>query len=126
MRAAMEMVLTGDSISGVEAVRLGWANRAFPAESLDAEVLAIASRVALTPTDIASLNKRTVHRAMDAMGMRAAIRQGTELCALGTKAATFQAFIDKTRSQGLTEALQERDAPFGDYRTASSDRSPDG
>ena len=32
MRAAMEMMLTGDSISGVEAVRLGWANRAFPAD----------------------------------------------------------------------------------------------
>ena len=30
MRAAMEMMVTGDSISGTEAVRLGWANRAFP------------------------------------------------------------------------------------------------
>lgn len=119
MRAAMEMMVTGDSISGDEAVRLGWANRAFDAEDLDDEVLEIAKRVALTPTDIVSLNKRTVHRAMDAMGMRAAIRQGTELCALGTKAATFEAFIDKSREEGLTTALQERDAPFGDYRTGS-------
>ena len=30
MRAAMEMMVTGDSISGTEAVRLGWANRAYP------------------------------------------------------------------------------------------------
>ena len=42
MRTAMEMMLTGDSISGVEAVRLGWANRAFPAAELDDEVLAVA------------------------------------------------------------------------------------
>lgn len=118
MRAAMEMMLTGDSISGLEAVRLGWANRAFPVEALDDEVLAIASRIALIPTDVASLNKRTVHRAMDAMGMRTAIRQGTELCALGTKAATFDAFIATSRQDGLTRALQQRDAPFGDYRTA--------
>lgn len=120
MRAAMEMMLTGDSISGLEAVRLGWANRAFPAGSLDEEVLTIASRIALIPTDVASLNKRTVHRAMDAMGLRSAIRQGTELCALGTKAATFDAFIATSRQEGLTRALQERDAPFGDYRTATA------
>ena len=32
MRKAMEMMLTGDSITGVEAVELGWANAAFPAD----------------------------------------------------------------------------------------------
>lgn len=119
MRAAMEMMVTGDSISGDEAVRLGWANRAFDADDLDQEVLAVAARIALTPTDTVSLNKRTVHRAMDAMGMRAAIRQGTELCALGTKTVTFSEFIAGSSEKGLVKALQERDAPFGDYRTGS-------
>ena len=117
MRAAMEMMLTGDSITGTEAVRLGWANRAFPVDRLDAEVLAVAQRIALTPPDIVALNKRTVHRQMDAMGMRAGIRQGTELCALGIKQAGFIEFIDKMSTDGLTAALQERDEPFGDYRT---------
>ena len=42
MRAAMEMMVTGDSISGVEAVRLGWANRAFPEAELDDAVVAVA------------------------------------------------------------------------------------
>jgi enoyl-CoA hydratase len=113
----MEMMVTGDSISGDEAVRLGWANRAFDEADLDDEVLAVAGRVANIPTDIVSLNKRAVHRGMDTMGMRTAIRQGTELCAMGTKAATFTEFIDKMRDEGLTQALAERDAPFGDYRT---------
>jgi enoyl-CoA hydratase len=117
MRSAMEMMVTGDSISGDECVRLGWANRAFPEADLDAEVLAVAERIALIPTDVVSLNKRTVHRSMEAMGMRAGIRQGTELCALGTKTDTLGQFIARSREAGLTEALQERDAPFGDYRT---------
>src|SRR5689334_3980807 len=39
MRAAMEMMLTGDSISGIEAARLGWANRAYPADELDDAVV---------------------------------------------------------------------------------------
>jgi len=35
MRAAMELMLTGDAIDGREAVRIGMANRAFPADELD-------------------------------------------------------------------------------------------
>jgi enoyl-CoA hydratase len=117
MRAAMEMMVTGDSISGDEAVRLGWANRAFPAEELDDEVVAVAQRIAQLPPDIVSLNKRTVHRAMDHMGLRHSIRAGTELCSLGTKQPSFVEFVEGMRSKGLTKALQERDEPFGDYRT---------
>ncbi|MGZ4786139.1 MAG: enoyl-CoA hydratase-related protein [Acidimicrobiales bacterium] len=118
MRAAMEMMITGDSISGVQAVELGWANRAFPADDLDAEVLKVAQRIALIPSDIVQLNKRTVHRAMDVMGLRAAIRSGTELCALGIHQESFKAFIEDSKEKGLVAALQERDKPFGDYRTA--------
>jgi len=118
MRAAMEMMITGDSISGVQAVELGWANRAFPAADLDAEVLQVAQRIALIPSDIVQLNKRTVHRAMDVMGLRAAIRSGTELCALGIHQESFKAFIEDSKEKGLVAALQERDKPFGDYRTA--------
>ena len=40
MRAAMELLLTGDAFDGDEAVRLGFANRAFAADDLEAQVLA--------------------------------------------------------------------------------------
>jgi enoyl-CoA hydratase len=113
----MEMMVTGDSISGTEAVRLGWANRAFPEAALDDEVLAVARRIALLPPDIVQLNKRTVHRAMDHMGLRQAIRSGTDLCALGIHQESFEVFLEEMRTQGLTAALQHRDEPFGDYRT---------
>jgi len=117
MRAAMEMMVTGDSISGTEAVRLGWANRAFPEADLDSEVLEVAQRISLLPTDIVQLNKRTVHRAMDHMGLRQAIRAGTDICALGIHQESFEVFLDEMRTKGLTAALQQRDEPFGDYRT---------
>jgi enoyl-CoA hydratase len=118
MRAAMEMMLTGDSISGEEAVALGWANRAFPADELDAAVVQVAERVAKIPTDIVQINKRVVHRGMEAMGLRTAIRAGTELCALGTRQATLLEFTTAMRQGRLTDALQARDEPFGDYRTS--------
>ena len=121
MRKAMEMMLTGDSVSGIEAAKRGWANEAFPADELEERTLEIASRIALVPIELLQLNKRVVHRQMDAMGLRAGIRAGTELCALGTHAGAMREFIDAARERGLTSALQERDAPFGDYRTTEHD-----
>jgi enoyl-CoA hydratase len=120
MRTAMEMMVTGDPISGVEAARQGWANRAFPVDELEARVLEVAMRITNIPPDIVQLNKRTVHRAMEIMGLRAAIRSGTEMCALATHQASFREFIDGMRTKGLTKALQDRDEPFGDYRTTES------
>ena len=118
MRKAMEMMITGDSVSGVEAVQYGWANKAFPAGDLSDEVLKVAARIARTPTDVVQLNKRVVHRQMEVMGLRTGIRQGTELCALGTHTRSMSDFIGNVRQKGLTGALTERDQPYDDYRTA--------
>jgi enoyl-CoA hydratase len=115
MRAAMETMLTGDAISGIEAARTGFANRAFPAAELETRVLEIAERVAKIPTELQQMNKRAVHRAMDIMGIRAAIRAGTELQALGMTTAASRAYM-KEFGQGVTHALSVRDKSFGDYR----------
>jgi enoyl-CoA hydratase len=121
MRAGMEAMLTGDSFSGTEAAALGWANRAYPADELEENVLAIASRIAQIPSDVVQINKRTVHRAMDVMGMRSAIRSGTELSVLATHTATSRSFIKDLGETGVTGSLTKRDTPFGDYRAV--DRS---
>ncbi len=119
MRRGMEMMLTGDSINGVEAVERGWATRAFPAEELEARTLEQAERIAALPPDIVQLNKRAVHRQMSVMGLREGIRAGTELCTLAIHQPSFKAFIEQTGPGAgkLTSALQKRDERFGDYRT---------
>jgi enoyl-CoA hydratase len=122
MRAGMEAMLTGDSFSGVEAAALGWANRSYPADELEENVLAIASRIAQIPSDIAQINKRTVHRAMDAMGMRAALRAGTELSALATHSKTSRSFIKDLGEHGVTGSLTKRDTAFGDYRATEPEK----
>jgi enoyl-CoA hydratase len=116
MRAAMELMLTGDAISGTEAVRLGFANRAFRADDLEGEVLAMAQRIAKVDPELAQLNKRLVHRQMEAMGMRAGLRAGTDLHALGWHTPASRAYMAELR-QGVTQALTTRDKTFGDYRT---------
>jgi enoyl-CoA hydratase len=120
MRAGMESMLTGDSFSGIEAAQLGWANRAYPADELEERVLEMATRIAQIPSDLVQINKRTVHRAMEVMGLRQSIRAGTELSALATHTETFQKFISNVHGDGLTNALTERDTKFGDYRTNES------
>ena len=117
MRKAMEALLTGDSMSGVEAVEAGFANRAFPAGRLDDEVLAVAERVAKIPADLLALNKRVVHRAMEAAGMRAGLRATADIQALGFHQPSSRAYLKRLTEGDLTAALSERDAPFEDYRT---------
>jgi enoyl-CoA hydratase len=120
MRNAMEMMLTGDAISGKDAANYGFANRAFPADDLETEVMKVAEKIAKIPSDIEQMNKRAVHRQMDLMGMRAAIRQGTEIQALAFHTKSTRAHF-KELAGGLTEALSKRDGKFGDYRTSDKE-----
>ena len=94
MRRAMELMLTGDSISGSEAAAIGLANRAFPAAELEERVLELAERVARIPADLQQLNKRSVHRAMEVMGIRTAIRAGSELQVLATHQPSVKKLLE--------------------------------
>jgi enoyl-CoA hydratase len=120
MRRGMELMLTGDSMTGTEAADWGFANRAFPAGELARETLHIAQRIANIPSDVLQVNKRTVHRAMDQMGMRQALRAGTELSIVNSGSEGGREFIDNIRKLGLTEALNIRDAAFQDGRTITT------
>ena len=120
MRHAMEMMLTGESIDGETAVKQGFANRSFDVKYLEEEVLKIAEKVAKVPSDLQAINKRAVHRQMEAMGMRTGIRAGTEMQALAMHSKSTQEHL-KELSSGLKEALTKRDEEFGDYRTSKKD-----
>ena len=116
MRNAMEMMLTGESISGKEAVEKGFANRSFPLDNLDEGVMCIARKVARVPSDLQAINKRSVHRQMEAMGMRTGIRYGTEVQALAMHSRSTQEHL-KEINKNLNEALTKRESNVGDYRT---------
>ena len=117
MRRAMEALLTGDSMSGAEAVEAGFANRAFPAAELDAAVVGMAERVAKIPPDLLALNKRVVHRAMEAAGMRTGLRATADIQAMGFHQPSSRAYMRRFAEEGVTKALTARDEAFGDYRT---------
>jgi len=106
LRPAMEMMLTGDPNSGTEAVAAGFANSAWPEEELARRVLQKAERVAGIPSDLNQLNKRAVHRALEIMGARAAMRAGSELMALATHREAVRALM-----HNALESIREETAP---------------
>jgi enoyl-CoA hydratase len=72
---------------------MGLANRAFPADELDAKVTDIAQRIAGVPSELLQINKRSVHRAMEIMGIRTGIRAGSELQALASNLPAVRALL---------------------------------
>jgi enoyl-CoA hydratase len=119
MRRAMELMLTGDAMSGREAAEWGFATRAFPLAELEQRVLEFAERAAKVPVELQQLNKRSVHRAMEIMGARAAMRAGTEIQALAFTTEASRAYMSTFRRDGgsVKVQLDQRDTTFGDYRT---------
>jgi enoyl-CoA hydratase len=106
LRRAMELILTGDAIDGIEAARIGFANRSFPPDRLEEEVSQVAARVAGVPSDLTQINKRSVHRAFDVWGARAAIRAGTELQALAGHTESAARF--RQDALGMAKEAQAR------------------
>ncbi len=120
LRRGMEALLTGDAMSGTEAVAAGMANRAHPADELDAAVLAVAERVAKIPVELLALNKRSAHRAMEAMGIRTGIRATADIQALGFHQPPSIEYLKSFGEVGVSKALSARDATFNDYREKDS------
>ena len=126
-KKARELLYTGDSVTGAEAVQLGWANRAVPVGQLCAVTEAFAERIANIDGPMLQMTKRQVNRVYEIMGMRTALAVGGDIQELGRARPGGETFGRIAREKGLKAALDWRDGPFGDYGTAPADaRKPSG
>jgi enoyl-CoA hydratase len=67
-RKTKELMLTGDSVTAVEAHALGMVSKIFPLDELGDKTLAFARRIARVPTMAALLIKESVNQTVDNMG----------------------------------------------------------
>lgn len=111
---AKRLLLTGDSLLGVDAAAIGLALKSVPPDRLAAEVDALADRLALVDTDLLSANKRIVNMGLELMGARTLQRMAAEMDARGHLAQSQGVFRENFVQHGIKEALRLRDAPFGD------------
>ena len=113
-----ELLYTGDSVTGKEAVEIGWANRAVPVDQLCKVTEAFAERIANVDSPMLQMTKRQVNRAYEIMGMRTAMQVGADIQELGRARPGGSTFGSIAREKGLKAALDWRDSPFADYASA--------
>ncbi|MBB6627565.1 enoyl-CoA hydratase/isomerase family protein [Nocardioides sp. KIGAM211] len=112
IRAAKRMMLTGDSVSGVEAAEMGLVTEAVPADRLESQARAIAERMTLIPKDVLAMNKATMNAAFEAMGFRHASLVGVDLDIIAHNTKTAREWNERSQRIGVRAALRERDAKF--------------
>jgi enoyl-CoA hydratase len=110
------LLLTGDTLSGEDAAKIGLVLKSVPEEYLEGEVEGLADRLSWIDPEMLSTNKRIINVGMELMGSTVLQRLAAENDA---RAHTTQAARDVFKqigTEGLRAALRDRDAPFGDSR----------
>ena len=119
MRKTKEMAFTGDTISGIEAERLGVINKAVPIEELEAEATRWAERIALMPAELLAANKMGVNRFFEIMGIDTMVKASNEFDAIGRQNQRNFEFRRIVSEEGLRAGLTYRDGPWDDYASGS-------
>ncbi|MBI3974905.1 MAG: crotonase/enoyl-CoA hydratase family protein [Armatimonadetes bacterium] len=112
---AKRLMLTGEAVDGPEAVRVGLASRAVPADRLAEEVESFAAKLATTPTNQLVMTKLLVNQAYENMGLRTTQVLGTFLDGIARHTPEGLAWRDLALRDGFREAVRRRDEPWGDY-----------
>jgi enoyl-CoA hydratase len=112
---AKRLLLTGDSISGAQAVEWGLASEAAPAAELDDRFEALLERVARLPINQLVMHKLLVNQAVAAQGLYPTQVLGTFLDGIARHTPEGFEFARRAAEAGFKQAVRERDEPFGDF-----------
>jgi enoyl-CoA hydratase/carnithine racemase len=106
------LVLTGDTITGIQARDIGLVVATAPSDALDRVVLELAERMALIGRDLLVANKRVVNMGVELMGRSQLQRFAALNDAIGHRAPEAKAFSNQIAEVGLRQAVKDRDAAF--------------
>jgi enoyl-CoA hydratase len=115
------LVLTGDTIGGLEAAAIGLVVDTAPSDELDRVVLELGERMALIGRDLLVANKRVVNMGVELMGRSQLQRFAALNDAIGHRAPEARAFSKQIAEVGLRRAIKERDAAFETPRPTPDD-----
>ena len=107
VRKAKEFMFLGGLMDGTEAVRIGWATRAVPADELDAAVEKMAAHIARIPLEMLMIKKRNVNMAIDTMGFRQTVLMSGELSIAGHGTDTRKEWGRLMAEKGFKQVIEE-------------------
>ncbi len=109
------MLLTGDRITGTEAAEMGLVLKAVPDDRLDAEVEALAARMATVPVNQLAMQKLVINQAIEATGLMQTQRLATVFDGITRHSPEGLAFKARAEEVGWKEAVRERDQGTYDW-----------
>jgi enoyl-CoA hydratase len=112
---AKRLLLTGDSLTGEQAVEWGLATEAAPPEELDARFERLLGRVARMPINQLVMMKMLVNQSLYAQGLHQTQLLGTFFDGVARHTEEGHEFVRKAATEGFREAVRERDEPYGDH-----------
>ncbi|MCP1336730.1 crotonase/enoyl-CoA hydratase family protein [Futiania mangrovi] len=112
---ARRMLFTGDKITGVEAAAMGLVHKAVPDAGLDAEVEALAERIAGVPLNQLMMHKLMINQAVEAMGLRQTQMFATVFDGITRHSPEGLAFKRRAEEMGWKQAVRERDLGTYDW-----------
>lgn len=116
--------LTGEWISGKEAVEAELINFSYPLEELDQQVQALAEKLAQIPlTQLISM-KLIVNQTYDNMGLQSTQTLGPILDGIMRNTPEGRQFVRTAASEGVRGAIEQRDGPFCDYSQGAREDQP--
>ncbi|RNL62941.1 enoyl-CoA hydratase [Nocardioides marmoriginsengisoli] len=113
---AKRLLLTGDLITGKQAVEWGLAIESHPAEELDARTEALVQRIAAMPQNQLIMVKLALNSALLAQGVATSGMVSTVFDGISRHTAEGYGFAQRAVEAGFREAVRERDEPFGDAK----------
>jgi enoyl-CoA hydratase len=110
------LLMTGDTLMGRDAARLGLVLDSVPADELDAEADELARRIALIDPEISAAQKRIVNLGLELQGWRTMQRLSVEADARAhlSRGPRRSKFRSDAFEHGVKTAIQNRDEGFGD------------
>jgi enoyl-CoA hydratase len=114
LEKAKRLLLTGDCLSGAEAVAWGLAIEAAPRAELDARFENLLGRIARVPVNQLIMMKAMLNQAAHAQGLAQGQLLGTVLDGIARHTPEGHAFAARAAEVGFRRAVRERDEPFGD------------
>lgn len=112
---AKRMLFTGDRITGAEAAEMGLVLKAVPEDRLDAEVEALAARMAAVPINQLAMQKMVINQAIEATGLMETQRLATIFDGITRHSPEGLAFKRRAENVGWKQAVRERDQGLYDW-----------